>query len=178
MMVCACCVPPEPEYLCCCETNLIKEVTSAEDCDGTTSPVADPAVDLEDVTILVDWDGLTITLESPFFSGSASEAANFSCARPGEDPFDITERNFTANFSPQPYGGRCLYFTSNINAFFINTQTAQGSQSNQITPYVGECKLIAPVDETDTSCDFGESAFWCADHPYANSVTVEMIIAP
>lgn len=158
---------------CCCEAEGVTVVDPYEACDGTTSAIQDPPIDLEDITIVVDWDGLTLTLTSPFFSDSGSEAVDFSCQKEGDDPFDATERSLSANFFP--YAGECVWFTSNITAFFGGPSLAQ---SNTISPYVGECKLNAPAGEGDTSCDFGDYLSWCSDHPYANSVTVEMIIAP
>lgn len=177
-------VPPPPQELCCCLTSSVTKVDSAEECDGTTSPVASPVVDLEDITIVVDWDGLTVVLDFPNFSESASEAVDFSCQKPNEaEAFDATERSFQANFFPQDdFSQECRSFSSNITAFISGTFPSNNfpavAQSSTIGPYVGECKLLAPADENDTSCEFGQSGFWCPDNPYANSVTVEMIIAP
>jgi hypothetical protein len=173
--------PPPPENVCCCLENTIT-VSTAEECDGTTSPVADPMVDLEDITIVVDWDGLTIVCEEPFFSGSAIEAVGFSCLTPSnEEAFNATDRSLTANFTPQA-SGNCRWFSSNIDAFFVGKYPSNNgdvsAQSSQLSPYVGECKLLAPVDEDDTSCTFTENGFWCMDNPFSDTVTVEMIIAP
>jgi len=174
-------VPPPPAELCCCLESTVT-VSTAEECDGTTSPVADPMVDLEDITIVVDWDGLTATLDYPFFSQFASEAVDFSCLKDNEEEaFDATERSFQANFFPQT-SGNCRWFSSNIQAYFIgkfpsNNFDTQAS-SSQLTPYVGECKLLAPVDENDASCTFTQTGAWCMDNPFSDSVTVEMIIAP
>jgi hypothetical protein len=175
------CLPPE--NVCCCEENTVT-VSTAEECDGTTSPVADPIVDLEDITIVVDWDGLTLTLEHPSFSGNASEAVEFSCLKDNEEEaFNATERNFSAGFTPQnDTFGQCRWFSSVIVAFFIgkfpSTNFDALAQSSGLSPYVGECKLLAPVDEDDTSCTFIPSAGWCMDNPFSDTVTVEMIIAP
>jgi hypothetical protein len=177
-------VPPPPTELCCCEASSVTKVDSAEECDGTTSPVANPVVDLEDITIVVDWDGLTVTLSFPNFSESASEAVDFSCQKPGEpEAFNATERNFTANFFPQnDIFGQCRWFSSNITAFFVGKYPSNNfdaaAQSSTLGPYVGECKLLAPVDESDTSCTFTANGFWCMGNPFSDSVTVEMIIAP
>jgi hypothetical protein len=181
-----CCDPPvpPPTELCCCGESSVTKVNSAEECDGTTSPVANPVVDLEDITIVVDWDGLSVVLSFPNFSESASEAVEFSCQVPNvAEAFNATERNFIANFFPQnDVFGQCRWFSSNITAFMFGKFPSNNfdalSQSSTIGPYVGECKLLAPVDENDTSCEFGQNGFWCPDNPYANSVTVEMIIAP
>lgn len=180
-MVCGCCAPNEQENVCCCLENGITVSTAAE-CDGTTSPIADPVVDLEDITIVVDWDGLTATLTHPFFSESLSEAVDFSCLVLNDvEAFDATERSFTANFSPQ-LSGDCRWFSSNMTAFFIGKYPSNNfdvaAQSTQLTPYVGECKLLAPVDANDTSCTFTENNSWCMDNPFSDTVTVEMIIAP
>lgn len=175
------CLPPE--NVCCCLENTVT-VSTAEECDGTTSPVADPIVDLEDITIVVDWDGLTFTLEHPHFSWSASEAVEFSCQVPNvAEAFNATQRALFVNFFPQNSTfGQCRWFSSNITAFFYGKTPSNNffaaAQSSTLGPYVGECKLLAPVDENDTSCEFGQNGFWCPDNPYANSVTVEMIIAP
>ena len=176
-------VPPPPENVCCCLEDEVT-VSTAEECDGTTSPVADPIVDLEDITIVVDWDGLTATLEHPDFSGSASEAVDFSCQKPGEpEAFNATQRVFFANFfSQNDFSQECRWFSSNITAFFNGKYPSNNfdaaAQSSQLTPYVGECKLLAPVDENDTSCTFTQNAFWCMGNPFSDTVTVEMIIAP
>ena len=177
-----CCNPQGP--VCCCGTSSVTKVDSAEECDGTTSPVADPVVDLEDITIVVDWDGLTLVLTNPFTAESASEAVSFSCQKPGEpEAFNATERSLTANFTPQNnVFGECRWFSSNITAFFIGKYPSNNfdalAQSAQLSPYVGECKLLAPVDVSDTSCTFTASAFWCMGNPFSDSITVEMIIAP
>lgn len=175
------CLPPE--NVCCCLENTVT-LNTAEECDGTTSPVADPIVDLEDITIVVDWDGLTATLDFPNFSESASEAVDFSCQKPNDaEAFDATERYFQANFFPQnDTFGECRWFSSNITAFisgtFPSNNFAAVAQSSTLGPYVGECKLLAPADENDTSCTFTQNGFWCMDNPFSDTVTVEMIIAP
>ena len=175
------CLPQE--NVCCCLEDEVT-VSTTEECDGTTSPVADPIVDLEDITIVVDWDGLTATLDFPNFSESASEAVDFSCQKPNEaEAFDATERSFQANFFPQnDTFGECRWFSSNITAFisgtFPSNNFAAVAQSSALGPYVGECKLLAPVDENDTSCTFTQNGVWCMDNPFSDTVTVEMIIAP
>jgi hypothetical protein len=108
----------------------------------------------------------------------------FSCQKPNEaEAFNATERSFVANFFLQnDVFGQCRYFSGNINAFFSGKFPSNnfdaGAQSSTIGPYVGECKLLAPVDENDTSCTFTQNGFWCMDNPFSDSVTVEMIIAP
>ncbi len=181
-----CCDPPAPPptELCCCEASSVSKVDFAEQCDGSTSPVASPVVDLEDITIVVDWDGLTSVLDFPNFSQFVSEAVEFSCLKPNEqEAFNATERNFTANFFPQDdFTQQCRWFSSNITAFFIGTFPSNNffgsAQSSQLTPYVGECKLLAPVDANDASCTFTQNGVWCMDNPFSDTVTVEMIIAP
>ena len=175
------CLPPE--NVCCCLENTVT-LNTAEECDGTASPIADPIVDLEDITIVVDWDGLTVTLEHPDFSGSVSEAVEFSCQVPNvAEAFNATERNFIANFFPQNSTfGQCRWFSSNIIAFFVGKTPSNNfdavAQSSTLGPYVGECKLLAQADENDTSFTFTQNGFWCMDNPFSDTVTVEMIIAP
>lgn len=176
-MVCVCCVPPEPEELCCCEGNSTTEVESAEDCGGTTSPVPDPPVDIEDISIVVDWDGLTVVCEEPFFTGSASEVVDFSCDRGGgSEPFNATQRSLTANF----FAGNtrlgnlgCWYFSSNVTATFIGKTPSNGfdaSSSRTVPPFVADCKKEVEVA-------FDAAVSWCDDNPYG-PINVTLVFAP
>lgn len=174
-----CCDPPvpPPPDLCCCEGNSTREVTSAGDCDGTTSPVPDPPVDIEDISIVVDWDGLTVVCEEPFFSASASEAVDFSCDRGGgSEPFDATQRTLTANFFPgnTRFGNTgCWYFSSNVTGAFIGTTPSNGfdaSSSRTVTPFVADCKKEVEVE-------LSAAASWCDDNPYG-PISVTLIFAP
>jgi hypothetical protein len=74
--------------------------------------------------------------------------------------------------------GRCRSFSAQITGTFFQSGGPISALSVTLTPYVGECKLIAPSDENDSSCTFVDYPTWCMGNPFSDTVTVEMIIAP
>ena len=158
--------------VCCCGTNGgVSEISEEDVCDGTTSPVLETPLNLEDVTVVVDWDGLSVTLDYPYFSGSPEEFdLDFLC-----DDLQMTRRGFTANLTASSAGG-CLYFTGNVNLNIVNDETAVGATAATVNLtfglFVGECKLFCELPIGDWSQDA------CAVPAYNDFVTMQMIIAP
>lgn len=181
-MVCPCCVPAR---LCCCEADATTEVASPEECDGNTTQISDPPVSVNDISIVVEWNGLTVVCDTPFiqgntvfFSGSAVGAADFSCAKTnGDEPIDAFERVLTANFDGSNTAinnSGCWRFTSNITFVFNGTYPStgfSGSAQASSSAAVSECRKTLEVE-------IGNNPFWCPGNPYGDSFTVELIIAP
>lgn len=175
---CGCCGPQ-----CCCDGGI---VTVAYEGCAVTAPAA-TGVTLEDISILVDWDGLTVALDNPYtppnhiyYSGSASGGANFSCLTnqsqaSGGEAFNASDRSILVNMELNGADTGCFYITGNIGLFISGTYASNGlgggAQGNPSVPVASVCEkeVEAQVDPADPA--------WCAN-PYGNSVTIELIIAP
>lgn len=181
-MVCPCCVPAR---LCCCEGDATTDVASPDECAGNTTQISDPPVSVNDISIVVEWSGLTVVCDTPFvqgqtvyFSGSASAAVDFLCQRTrGDDPFDAFERAILVNFTgsnTQLDNSGCWRFTSNITFNFNGTYPATGFG---VIAVVGRAASLSECRKS-VEVMIGDDPFWCPDNPYGDSFTAELIIAP
>ena len=173
---CGCCVQP-PQ--CCCDGGVVTGAT--EGCVNTIPAL--PDVLPENVSVVCDWDGLTVVIDEPYitpfhiyYSTSASGGADFSCfIREGEETLDVYERLMICNFELFGVGGGCLYITGNVNLTFIGTFASTGfaatQQSGTLSPSPSVCDTTVENEIT------GSPPFWCPN-PYEGFITTELIIAP
>ena len=174
-----CCKASGPQ--CCCDPPWGPKLPA--NCASTTSPLTSPRPTLSQISILLDWDGLSVLLEPPYFSSYVSESVSFSCLKQGEsEALNITERVLTANANVYQQGrfgqgdssGCWVSPFYSVTGTFTGTYPSNGSYgvaSNTGFPFVAECKL---EDELNLNTP---NAGWCDDNPYG-PITVEMISAP
>ena len=165
--------PPPPRPLCCCDPFGV--VLNPDDCGGETTEITFPRPTIDDISIVVEWGGLSVVLSAPFFSESALGGANFSCKTGDGDPFDARERTIQANgfVRNSGFGGEdgCWFVDLNVSVTFSGINPISGFfaiSSNTVFTTVGECKLEDEV--ATTSPDF-------CPNPYG-PVKVGMVIAP
>jgi hypothetical protein len=169
------CLPPE--NVCCCETiesfsgQRIAEQLPTDECDGDVLTKTEEPKDIDTMTVVVEWDGLTMELDSSndFYADVDENIETFTCVQPGPFPLEVNRR--------QMYGGVTASNTCNLWQFYGNmslffwTPGGAGSQL-PIDFAVSECQdgwvSPFPVPGTDPS--------WCPND-YAEPV-VTLVIAP
>ena len=154
---------------------------ATEGCVNTVPAL--PDVRPEDISVVCEWDGLTVVIDEPFitpshiyYSKGAVGGADFSCfIREGEETLDVYQRAMQCNFELFGVGGGCLYITGNVNLTFFGSFASTGfgatQQSDTLSPYPSVCDTTVENEIT------GSPPFWCPN-PYEGFITTELIIAP
>lgn len=176
MMVCPCCVP---QFVCCCQdNNFIDEIESTEECDGEVFSRPAAARDIDTLTVVVEWDGLTAELDSgnDFSSGVVSENIDtFTCVQPGPFEIEADLRQITfASVSASSNVCNLWQFSGTVQLTFEGVGPFGGRPQSAITLdiFVSECHdgYVEPIPAP------GTDPSWCPND-YAEPV-VTLVIAP
>lgn len=165
--------------LCCCEDgNVISEVSSSEECDGEVFAKPAAPKDASLVSVIVDWDGLTVELSSAngFNAAQVSEDIDtFECVQPGDYVIQADKRYLQALATS--YGSN----SCNLWAFSVQIYL----QFEGVGPFLGRVGSAIYLGASVSECHDGSvSPFpapgtdpsWCPnDYP---SPTVTLVIAP
>lgn len=176
-MVCVCCVP---QVVCCCQdNNFINEIESTEECAGEvfSKPVAPR--DIDTMTVVVEWDGLTAELNSGngFYSGVVEEGiATFTCVQPGPFPIEADLRGMAFPVAISASSDPCNLwkFSGFLQLYFEGVGPFGGRPRSAIDLdiFVSECHdgYVSPFPAP------GTHPSWCPND-YAEPV-VTLVIAP
>lgn len=172
-------VPPPPAQQCCCEgISGISEIDLAEECGGDVLTKPDEPRDIDTMTVVVEWDGLTAELNSGngFNSGVVSEGIDtFTCVQPGPFPIeaDLRQINFA---SVDAYSDICNLwrFSGSLQLLFEGVGPFGGRPQSAISLdiFVSECHdgYVSPIPAP------GTDPSWCPNDYAAPVVT--LVVAP
>jgi hypothetical protein len=166
--------------VCCCQdNNFIDEIESTEECDGEVFSRPAAARDIDTLTVVVEWDGLTAELNSAngFNSGEISEGIDtFSCVQPGPFTIEADLRGMSFPFAINASSDICnlWQFSGFVSLYFEGVGPFGGRPRSAIDLdiFVSECHEgyvePYPTPGTDPS--------WCPND-YAEPV-VTLVVAP
>jgi hypothetical protein len=177
------CLPPEP--YCCCKpiegsiASRISENTPPEECDGDSITKPDEPTDIDTMTVVVEWDGLTFELNSAngFNSGIVSEGiATFECVQPGPFIISADQRGMGLASPVNASSDVCnlWQFSGLLQLFFEGVGPFGGRPQSGINLdiFVSECHdgYVSPIPPP------GTHPSWCPN-AYAEPV-VTLVVAP
>ena len=171
------CLPPE--NVCCCEgISGISEIDPDEECEGDVLTKPGEPTDIDTMTVVVEWDGLTAELNSGngFNSGVVSEGIDtFTCVQPGPFPIEADLRQITfASVSASSNICNLWRFSGSLQLLFEGVGPFGGPVGSGINLdiFVSECHdgYVSPFPAP------GTHPSWCPND-YAEPV-VTLVIAP